>query len=143
MTERLQLRWENLIARRTNLIIKMASEWDLQNPDEMILGLGYFHGHVRGRIDGFEGCPWLVWHWRKNLEGRRLLKFCVEKELYVANTWFEKKGQRKTTYSVGGYETEIDFVLVGKSNRKCRKDVKVIPWKLQHQLLVTDMVKRK
>ena len=30
----------------------------------------------------------------------------------MANTWFEKKEQRKITYSIGGNETEIDFVLV-------------------------------
>ena len=42
----------------------------------------------------------------------------------MANTWFEKKEQRKITYSMGGNETEIDFVLVDKSNRKYLKDTK-------------------
>ena len=32
----------------------MASEWDLQNPGEVILGLGDFNGRVEKRIDGFE-----------------------------------------------------------------------------------------
>ena len=32
----------------------MASEWDLQNPGKVILGLGDFNGHVEKRIDGFE-----------------------------------------------------------------------------------------
>ena len=36
-----------------------------------------------------------------NVEGRRLLKFCNEKESCVANTWFEMKEQRKITYSIG------------------------------------------
>ena len=31
-----------------------------------------------------------------------------------------------------GNKTEIDFVLVGKSNGKYIKDVKEIPWQLQH-----------
>ena len=31
---------------------------------------------------------------------------------------FEKKEQRKITYSMGGNETGIDFVLVGKNNSK-------------------------
>ena len=34
----------------------MASEWDLQNPSEVVLGLGDFNGHVGRLIDGFEGC---------------------------------------------------------------------------------------
>ena len=32
----------------------MASEWDFQNPGEVILGLEDFNGHVEKRIDGFE-----------------------------------------------------------------------------------------
>ena len=36
----------------------------------------------------------------------------------MANTWFGKKEQRKITYSMGKNETEIDFVVVGKNNRK-------------------------
>ena len=40
-------------------------------------------------------------------------------------------------------ETEIDFVLVGKNNKKYLKDMKAIPWELQHRLVVTDIGKRK
>ena len=61
----------------------------------------------------------------------------------MANTRFEKKEQRKIKYSMSGNETEIDIVLVGKINRKYLKDVKAIPWELQHRLVVTDIDKRK
>ena len=44
---------------------------------------------------------------------------------------------------MAGNETEIDFILVGKNNRKYLKDMKAIPWKLQHWLVVTDTDKRK
>ena len=64
----------------------------------------------------------------RNVERRRLFQFCDEKELCVANTWFEKKEQRKITNSMGGNETEIGFVLIGKNNRKYLKDVKTISW---------------
>ena len=43
-----------------------------------------------------------------------LLKFCGEKELCVANTWFRKGENRK----------------VSKENRKYLRDVKVIPGEL-------------
>ena len=43
------------------------------------------------------------------------------------------------TYSSGGNDTEIDFVLVGKEKRKYLRDVKVIPGELQHQLVVVDV----
>ena len=47
------------------------------------------------------------------------------------------------TYSAGGNQSEIDFVLVGKGNRKYLRDVKVIPGELQHRLVVVDLVKKK
>ena len=54
-----------------------------------------------------------------------LLDFCDQKELCVANTWYKKKDKRKVTYSSGGNDTEIDFVLVGKEKKKYLRDVKM------------------
>ena len=71
-----------------------------------------------------------------------LLDFCDQKELSVANTWFEKD-KRKVTYGSGGNDTEITFVLVGKEKRKYLIDVKVIPGELQHRLVVVDVEEQK
>ena len=79
---------------------------------------------------------------KKNAEERRLLQFCDERELCVANTWFKKTDERKITYSVGGCGTEIDFVLVGEKYRKYIRIVKVIPWELQHSMVVVDVDKK-
>ena len=68
-----------------------------------------------------------------------LLDFCDQKELCVPNTWYKKKDKRKVTYSSGGNDTEIDFVLVGKKKRKYLCDVKVISGELQHRLVVVDV----
>ena len=62
-----------------------ACEWGLQNPVEMILGPGDFNRYVEGRIDGFEGAHGGNRIDERMVEGRRLLKFCDEKELCVAN----------------------------------------------------------
>ena len=121
--------------------IDMASEWDLQNPSKVVLGLGDFNGHVGRRIDGFEGVHGRYEIGEGNVEGRRLLQFYDEKKLCVANTWFEKE-QKKITYSLGGNETDNDFVLVGENNRKYLKDVKAILWELQHRLVETDIAKK-
>ena len=64
----------------------MASEWDLQSPGKMVLGLGDFNGHVGRRIGGFERVHGGYGIGKRNVEGRRLLEFCDEKELCVANT---------------------------------------------------------
>ena len=79
----------------------------------------------------------------RNVEGKMLLEFCDEKELCVVNTWFRKGEKRKVTYSAGRNESKIDFVLVGKGNRKYPRDVKVIPGKLKQRLVVVDQVKKK
>ena len=73
----------------------------------------------------------------------RMLEFYDEKELCVANTWFRKGEKRKVTYREGENESEIDFVLVGKGNRKYLRDVKVIPGDIQHRLVVVDLVNKK
>ena len=44
----------------------------------------------------------------------------------MANTWFEKKEQRKTTCGMDRNKAEVDFVLADKSNRKYLNDVKAI-----------------
>ena len=78
----------------------------------------------------------------KNAEERRLLEFCDEKELSVAYTWFYKAEKRKITNTAGGWETEIDFVLVVKKYKKYVKNVQVIPWELQRWLVVIDLDKK-
>ena len=61
----------------------------------------------------------------------------------MANTWFRKGEKRNVTYSAGGNEPEIDFILVGNGNRKYVRDMKVIPGDLRHRLVVMDLVKKK
>ena len=120
---------------------ELTHEWSMANANEMVLGLGDFNGHVGKYAEGFEGIHGGYGIGRRNAEGRMLLDFCDQKVLCVANTWYKKKEKRKVTYSSGGNDTEIDFVLVGKENRKYLRDVKVIPGELQHSLLVVDVEK--
>ena len=47
------------------------------------------------------------------------------------------------TYSSGGNDTEIDFVLVGMEKRKYPRNVKVIPGKLHHRVLVVNVEEQK
>ena len=79
---------------------------------------------------------------KQNAEGRRLLEFCDEREMCMANTWFYKTDKRKITYCAGECETEIDFVLVGEKHTKYIRDVKMLPWELQHWLVVVDLDKK-
>ena len=122
---------------------QLAGEYELQNPGEVVFGLGDFNGHVGEEIIGFEGVHKGNGTGKRNVEGRMLLEFCDEKELCVANTWFKKTHKRKITFKSGNNESEIDFILVSKENKKFLKNVKAIPWELQHRLLIADVDKRK
>ena len=94
---------------------EMASEWDLGSSSEIMVSLRNFNEHVGKGDEGFEGVHGGMVLGKKC---RRSLEFCDEKELCVTNTWFYKVEKRKITYSAGGCETEIDFVLVGEKYRK-------------------------
>ena len=63
----------------------MGSEWDLKNPGKVVLGLGDFNGYVGRRIDGFEGVHGGYGIDKRNVEERRLLECCDEKEVCVTN----------------------------------------------------------
>ena len=81
---------------------EMASEWDLQNPDKMILGSGDYSRHVARRMDGFEGVHGGYGIGVRTIEGRRLLEFYGKKWLCVAvaNTWFHKKAEENNVQNL-------------------------------------------
>ena len=85
----------------------------MQNPGEVVLGLKDFNELVHRQIDVLRVVMELV---KEMLREENYYSF-VKKELRVANTWFEKKEQRKM----------IGFVVVGKNNIEYLKDVKAIP----------------
>ena len=108
---------------------------------ELVLSTSDFNGHVGKRIEGYEGVHGGNGIGKRNVEGK-MLEFCHERELREANTWFIKGEKRNMTYSEEENETEIEFVLVGKGNRKYLRDVKVIPGELQHTLVVKRKAKK-
>ena len=111
--------------------------------DKIIVSLVDFNGLVRKCAKGFESVHRGNGIGKRNAEGKRLLEFCDERELGVANTWFDKTDKRNITYSAGGCETEIEFVLVAEKYTKCTWDVKVILWKLLHRPVVVDLDKKR
>ena len=88
---------------------ELAGEYELQNPSEVVFGLGDFNGHVGEEIEGFEGVHGGNGIGKRNAEGRMLLEFRDKRELCVANTWFKKTDKRKITFKSGNNEFEIDL----------------------------------
>ena len=114
---------------------EMGRGCEVENANEVLICLGDFNGHIGKEVDGFEDVHGGFGIGNRNLEGRLLLEFCVEKDLCVGNSWFKKKDSRKVTFNGGCSRTEIDFVLMKKKQRKFLMDVRVIGGELQHKLL--------
>ena len=114
---------------------------EIKATKELNLGIGDFNAHGGKKMDRFESVHRRNGIGKRKKEDRMLLEFCDLEDLCVASTLFKKKEKRKVTYSSGGNETDIDFVLVKKESRKFFKDVKMIPWELQHRLVFVDVKK--
>ena len=78
----------------------------------------------------------------KNTEGTRILEFAVVHNLVVGNTHFHKKDNHLITYHSGGNSSQIDYILVRKSDFKQVRNIKVIPGEevvTEYRLIVSDM----
>ena len=58
----------------------------MHSAGDIVMFLGDINGHVGRNTDGFDGVPGAYGVSKRNWEGRMLLEFCLEKELYVSNT---------------------------------------------------------
>ena len=94
-------------AEKERFMMRWRAMWDKKNAGELVLGLGYFNGHVGKWIEGYEDVQGGFGIGERNMEGRMLLEFCDEKEGCVANTWFQKGEKRKVTYSAGGMRQRL------------------------------------
>ena len=101
--------------------------------------LGDINGHIGWHFDGLNGVHGVH---QRNLEGRMLLEFCLEKELCVSNTWLKREEKRKVTFRMGENKTKIDLVLTKKEHPWFIQNVKKIPGELQHVLVIADIDKK-
>ena len=65
---------------------------------DLIMRLDDFNGHGGWHVDGFDGFYGGYGVGERNLDGRMLLEFCLEMELYVSNTWLMGEEKRKVTF---------------------------------------------
>ena len=68
---------------------------------DLVMCLGNFNGRVGRHIDGYDGVHGGYGVGQRNLDGGMLLRFCLEKELCVSNTWFRIEEKRKITFRMG------------------------------------------
>ena len=86
---------------------------------------------------------WTCWQWLWDDCGLWVLDFCVANKLAVANTFFQKNISRLITYSSRGNQTQIDYILIIRSNPKNIKDLKTISseeYNVQHESFVCNLI---
>ena len=111
--------------------------------NEMIVVGGDFNAHVVERSPEYFEEHGQHSFGVGNKEGEGLLESLQALELFAANTGFKKKQEQLITYRSASHDSQVDYVLVRKENKKKIKDAKVLPFKAvtrQHRLLVVDIV---
>ena len=80
----------------------------------------------------------------RNDSGDRLLEFCIEKDLFVANTHFQQPARRLYTWKSPGdvYRNQIDYIMVRRRFSNSVKNCRTFPGadiNSDHCLLVSKM----
>ena len=65
---------------RQSFCDELKGEWEIHSASDLVMCLGDINGHVHRHIDGFDGVHGGYGVGHRNLEGRMLLEFCLEKE---------------------------------------------------------------
>ena len=94
---------------------------------ELLILAGDLNAHVGERSDGYEGVHGGRGFGRRNVEGERILEMADALELKIMNTMYKKRQEHLITYKSGQNETQIDFMIVRRKDRKAVLDCKVIP----------------
>ena len=66
---------------------------------------------------------------RRNKKGERLIQFCQENKLIIANTWFQQPVRKLYTWkSSGGIsKNQIDYIMFNERFRNCIKQARNYP----------------
>ena len=112
--------------------------------DRLILGAD-MNGRVGKRRDGYEEVHGGHGFGVRNEDGEYVLEMAQSFEMVCMNTWFQKLDKHLVTYESGGVESQIDYILVRREDKRNVLDCKVILGEAcvkQHRLIVMDLILR-
>ena len=113
----------------------------VKKTERIMLG-GDLNGHIGKDSDGYGGIHGGYGYGMRNAEGERILEFCEAMEMIVCGTQFRKAAHKLISYSSGGINTTVDYLMTRKQDRRCLKDAKALPGEevvSLHRLLVCDL----
>ena len=90
---------------------ELNGEWDVHGAGDLVMFFGDANEHVCRHIDVFDGVHGGYGVGQRNMEGRMLLGFCLEKVLCVSNTWFKREEKRKVTFRIEKIRHKLTLCL--------------------------------
>ena len=100
---------------------------------------------LSGDLNGYEGVHGGFSYGIRNMDGETILESGDAMDMIVCGTQFKKNDNKIVTYSPGGLNTMVDYLMIHKHDRKCLWEKKAIPGEealSQHHLIRADMKAR-
>ena len=93
---------------------------------ETLVIAGNFNVHVGQDSQGFSWHHGGYGYGTRNQEGTRILDLCAATDLTVTNAFIRKRNSQLVIYNSGGCATQVDYILVRRTELKLVKNAKVI-----------------
>ncbi|XP_063598709.1 craniofacial development protein 2-like [Penaeus indicus] len=94
--------------------------------ERLIIGAD-FNGHIGERNGGDERVMGKFGYGTRNVEGQDIVDFAHRMEMAVINTFYNKRESHKITYTSGGKQTQIDYIMGRRTHLREARDCKVVP----------------
>ena len=85
---------------------------------EIVVMCGYLSGHISKLANVHEGVHSGYGYGLRKKEVEHILEFAVARNLAVGNSYFTKKDNHLITYQSSGINSQIDYILVRRSDFK-------------------------
>ena len=130
-------------AEKVRFYDEMGSEWDLGSSSEIIVSLGDFNGHVGKYAEGFEGVHGEMVLGKEMQKEEVCWSFVMRKSCAWQILGLKRQTKGKSLIVVVvDVEQKLILCLWQKNTESIIRDVKVIPWELQHRMAVVDLDKK-
>ena len=114
------------VVEKDSFYSALLSNISTVSPDEYLLVFGDSNRHVEKAPEGFNGVHGGRGFDSRNAVGIRILDLCTVANLVITDTFFMKPDSHLVTYQSGNSCTQVDYILIRRSDLKQIQNVKVI-----------------
>ncbi|XP_063599488.1 uncharacterized protein LOC134775808 [Penaeus indicus] len=107
--------------------------------ERLIIGAD-FNGHIGEGNGGDERVMGKFGYGTRNVEDQDIVDLAHRMEMAVINTFYNKRELHKITYTSGGRQTQIDYIMGRRTHLREARDCKVVPGESvakQHHVVIS------